>query len=211
MRPCISYSAHTFQANERDKRVCYFAIHIACSVFNPFLASWLLGTRPEQRFSDRTLHNVDSNVHSRGIHTHPYDTESGVLFRGGTHRGPCHLKLGYKTYYGPAAVQQPSTLTYILYSRMISKSFFFVFCAVAVAALTKPNFTPNHSVLQKRLAGQSVAFACYGGGGDCQCPIDLTGDSGGVLMNVYPGFQCAYADGACTWDDKVSDNCICPS
>ncbi|KAI0731884.1 hypothetical protein C8Q72DRAFT_874628 [Fomitopsis betulina] len=85
---------------------------------------------------------------------------------------------------------------------MISKSFFFVFCAVAVAALTKPNFTPNHSVLQKRLAGQSVAFACYGGGGDCQCPIDLTGDSGGVLMNVYPGFQCAYADGACTWDDK---------
>ena len=53
-------------------------------------------------------------------------------------------------------------------------------------------------------AGQYVAFACYGGGGNCACPTDLTGDSHGVLVNVYPGYQCAYTGGACTWDDKVS-------
>ncbi|KAI0728490.1 hypothetical protein C8Q72DRAFT_779784 [Fomitopsis betulina] len=51
-------------------------------------------------------------------------------------------------------------------------------------------------------AGQYVAFACYGGGGNCACPTDLTGDSLGVLINVYPGYQCAYTGGACTWDDK---------
>ncbi|KAI0086851.1 hypothetical protein BDY19DRAFT_959053 [Irpex rosettiformis] len=59
------------------------------------------------------------------------------------------------------------------------------------------------SSLQKRtLTGQTIAFSCYGGGGDCECPSDLNGDSG-VLINVYPGFQCAYAGGACTWDDKT--------
>ena len=52
------------------------------------------------------------------------------------------------------------------------------------------------------LTGQSIAFACFGGGGDCECPIDNNGDSG-VLINVYPGYQCAYPNGACTWDDKV--------
>lgn len=49
---------------------------------------------------------------------------------------------------------------------------------------------------------QPVSFACYGGGGDCNCPADLTGASG-VLINVYPGYQCAYPAGACTWDDKT--------
>ncbi|KAI0781691.1 hypothetical protein BC629DRAFT_1289581 [Irpex lacteus] len=59
------------------------------------------------------------------------------------------------------------------------------------------------SSLQKRtLTGQTIAFSCYGGGGDCECPTDLNGDSG-VLINVYPGFQCAYGGGACTWDDKT--------
>lgn len=52
------------------------------------------------------------------------------------------------------------------------------------------------------IAFQPIAFACYGGGGDCDCPIDLTGDTG-VLINVYPGYQCAYTGGACTWDDVV--------
>lgn len=91
------------------------------------------------------------------------------------------------------------------YSRMVVQGFFVASCVLAMTALAKPNFTPNHSVLQKRLAGQVVAFACYGGGGDCDCPVDLTGDNNGVLINVYPGYQCAYAGGACTWDDKVSD------
>ncbi|EPT00855.1 hypothetical protein FOMPIDRAFT_85963 [Fomitopsis schrenkii] len=85
---------------------------------------------------------------------------------------------------------------------MVAQGFFIAFCALAAAALAKPNKTPNHSTLQKRVAGQSVAFACYGGGGDCDCPIDLMGDDNGVLINVYPGFQCAYASGACTWDDQ---------
>lgn len=57
---------------------------------------------------------------------------------------------------------------------------------------------------RRQLTGQSVAFACYGGGGDCECPVDLNGDNG-VLINVYPGYQCAYAGGACTWDDKTGD------
>ena len=56
--------------------------------------------------------------------------------------------------------------------------------------------------LERRLTGETIAFACYGGGGDCECPIDKNGDSG-VLINVYPGYQCAYPNGACTWDDKV--------
>lgn len=55
---------------------------------------------------------------------------------------------------------------------------------------------------KRTLTGQTIAFSCYGGGGDCECPTDNNGDSG-VLINVYPGFQCAYGGGACTWDDQV--------
>lgn len=58
------------------------------------------------------------------------------------------------------------------------------------------------SLHRRTSAGQTVAFSCYGGGGDCECPRDLNGDDG-VLINVYPGYQCAYPNGACTWDDKV--------
>ncbi|THG96583.1 hypothetical protein EW026_g5274 [Hermanssonia centrifuga] len=58
------------------------------------------------------------------------------------------------------------------------------------------------SDLHRRTTGQTVAFACYGGGGDCECPTDNNNDPG-VLINVYPGFQCAYPNGACTWDDKT--------
>ena len=60
----------------------------------------------------------------------------------------------------------------------------------------------SHSLHRRTLTGQTIAFSCYGGGGDCECPTDNNGDSG-VLINVFPGFQCAYAGGACTWDDKV--------
>lgn len=68
--------------------------------------------------------------------------------------------------------------------------------------------TPGHEFLgaatlgRRTLTGQTIAFSCYGGGGDCECPTDLNGESG-VLINVYPGYQCAYPNGACTWDDKV--------
>ena len=65
-------------------------------------------------------------------------------------------------------------------------------------------FSPSTDLHRRGLTGQNIAFACFGGGGDCECPTDLNGDSG-VLINVYPGYQCAYPNGACTWDDKVSD------
>ena len=73
--------------------------------------------------------------------------------------------------------------------------------AVVAQAFNPAIRSPNPN-LHKRLAGQSIAFACFGGGGDCECPTDLNGGSG-VLINVYPGYQCAYPNGACTWDDKV--------
>lgn len=63
-------------------------------------------------------------------------------------------------------------------------------------------FSPSSNLHRRGLTGQNIAFACFGGGGDCECPSDLHGDSG-VLINVYPGFQCAYPNGACTWEDKV--------
>ncbi|KAI0074904.1 hypothetical protein K474DRAFT_1647405 [Panus rudis PR-1116 ss-1] len=47
-----------------------------------------------------------------------------------------------------------------------------------------------------------VLIGCYpGGAGGCPCPKDLNGDSG-VLINFFPGYQCAYPGGACSWDDQ---------
>lgn len=85
-------------------------------------------------------------------------------------------------------------------------SLFFV--TLRVSASRQAVRSPSHvsldlsSLHRRTLTGQTIAFSCYGGGGDCECPSDLNGDSG-VLINVYPGYQCAYPDGACTWDDKV--------
>ena len=78
--------------------------------------------------------------------------------------------------------------------------------AVSLAAVATA-FTPirrssNPRMHKRDLTGQTVAFACFGGGGDCECPLDTNGEQG-VLVNVFPGFQCAYPDGACTWDDAV--------
>ncbi|KAH8105319.1 hypothetical protein BXZ70DRAFT_1004830 [Cristinia sonorae] len=78
------------------------------------------------------------------------------------------------------------------------------------------------STLAKRDAPQGVLIGCYpGGAGGCPCPIDNFGDSG-VLINVFPGYQCAYPHGACAWNDRdgslfniAQDNCPssapCPS
>lgn len=85
-------------------------------------------------------------------------------------------------------------------------SLFFV--TLQVTALRQTVRSPSYASLEpsslhrRTLTGQTIAFSCYGGGGDCECPSDLNGDSG-VLINVYPGYQCAYPNGACTWDDKV--------
>ena len=76
--------------------------------------------------------------------------------------------------------------------------------ARAALEIRAPGYTFLSNSMHKRsITGQTVAFACYGGGGDCECPVDNNGDSG-VLINVFPGYQCAYPSGACTWDDKAS-------
>jgi hypothetical protein len=89
---------------------------------------------------------------------------------------------------------------------MFSTQIFLLSAFVAsVAAMNAPRsvFSPLSDFHRRGLTGQNIAFACFGGGGDCECPNDLHGDSG-VLINVYPGYQCAYPNGACTWDDKVA-------
>lgn len=59
------------------------------------------------------------------------------------------------------------------------------------------------STLTKRTDLQGVLIGCYpGGAGGCPCPIDKNGDEG-VLINVFPGYQCAYPQGACAWNDEV--------
>jgi hypothetical protein len=34
----------------------------------------------------------------------------------------------------------------------------------------------------------------------CGCPADLTGSSGHFIKMDYSSWQCAYPEGACTWD-----------
>ncbi|KAH8105317.1 hypothetical protein BXZ70DRAFT_517995 [Cristinia sonorae] len=60
------------------------------------------------------------------------------------------------------------------------------------------------STLEKRNDPDAapVLIGCYPGGAQgCPCPKDKNGDSG-VLINFFPGYQCAYPDGACSWDDQ---------
>ena len=80
--------------------------------------------------------------------------------------------------------------------------------ALGATAARHPGRAPAYTDLsagalhRRSFTGQTIAFSCYGGGGDCECPLDTTGEQG-VLINVFPGFQCAYPSGACTWDDAV--------
>ncbi|EPQ53889.1 hypothetical protein GLOTRDRAFT_25998, partial [Gloeophyllum trabeum ATCC 11539] len=34
----------------------------------------------------------------------------------------------------------------------------------------------------------------------CICPADSYGEWG-ILINIFPGYQCAYPNGACAWSD----------
>ena len=36
----------------------------------------------------------------------------------------------------------------------------------------------------------------------CECPLDKN-HAQGVLIHTWPEFQCAYPNGACTWDETV--------
>lgn len=92
--------------------------------------------------------------------------------------------------------------------------------SLLVNAMSTP--TRDVSTLTKRDSPQGVLIGCYpGGAGGCPCPTDKFGDAG-VLINVFPGYQCAYPSGACSWNDKngeldnvAQDNCPssapCPS
>ncbi|KZT69184.1 hypothetical protein DAEQUDRAFT_710749 [Daedalea quercina L-15889] len=88
---------------------------------------------------------------------------------------------------------------------MLTQASLLALIAFAVAAIASPGpwWWPFPPFGHGRSVHQQVAFACYGGGGNCACPTDLTGDSHGVLINVYPGYQCAYTGGACTWHDTT--------
>ena len=73
---------------------------------------------------------------------------------------------------------------------------------VSTALLAGASTTPASTSLQKRTGSQGVLIGCYAGGAGCPCPIDNNGDTG-VLINVFPGYQCAYPNGACSWSDRV--------
>jgi hypothetical protein len=67
------------------------------------------------------------------------------------------------------------------------------FTALAtLAALASASAFSPVSSLTRRDATQ-VTISCSSGHGltGCDCPLDLNGDDG-VLINVFPGYQCAY-------------------
>ncbi|EIN12640.1 hypothetical protein PUNSTDRAFT_130898 [Punctularia strigosozonata HHB-11173 SS5] len=76
---------------------------------------------------------------------------------------------------------------------------------VLTAAVANAASTPASpfSSLHRRQATQQVAVACGppANSQPCACPIDNNYDTG-VLINYFPGYQCAYPGGACTWGDK---------
>ncbi|KAI0074266.1 hypothetical protein K474DRAFT_1665613 [Panus rudis PR-1116 ss-1] len=88
---------------------------------------------------------------------------------------------------------------------------------ISAAAFANGSVTPARhlSSLGKRDDPQGVLIGCYpGGAGGCPCPIDNFGDTG-VLINVFPGYQCAYPSGSCAWsarngelDNIAQDNCL---
>lgn len=70
--------------------------------------------------------------------------------------------------------------------------------------------TRDLTTLERRTSDPDpVLIGCYpGGAGGCPCPKDNNGDKG-VLINFFPGYQCAYPGGACSWDDQVSASLVC--
>lgn len=90
-----------------------------------------------------------------------------------------------------------------MFSRFATVALFSVL-ALTTAALRPQARAAHGNISRRTLAGQTTAFTCFGGGGNCECPDDNNGDQG-VLINVFPGYQCAYAGGACTWDDKTGE------
>lgn len=91
-------------------------------------------------------------------------------------------------------------------SRILSVGFVTVVSAALLASAgTVDTSARDLTTLEERTStADPVLIGCYpGGAGGCPCPKDLNGDKG-VLINFFPGYQCAYPGGACSWDDQVS-------
>lgn len=73
--------------------------------------------------------------------------------------------------------------------------------ACAAVALATHVALPLH----RRTGGGQIPISCNDippETAPCTCPQDLNKDSG-VLINWFPGYQCAYPGGACTWSNTV--------
>lgn len=87
-----------------------------------------------------------------------------------------------------------------MFTRLSSLS---VFCSLLWLVAGAPNTDVVRSLDRRTCPEQPILYASFVAGcNDCKCPIDLNGDSG-VLINVYPGYQCAYPAGPCMWSDTV--------
>jgi hypothetical protein len=82
-----------------------------------------------------------------------------------------------------------------------------IFASLAALATLSPASALFHgSALTRRDGSQhAVTVSCAAGLSlsGCDCPSDNEGHQG-VLINMFPGYQCAYPGGACTWSDKAS-------
>lgn len=99
-------------------------------------------------------------------------------------------------------------------SKMPSRTLFihaFILGSLTVAnafSTYRPLLVGPRSDFERRESLQ-VPVACYNlvedsQPGICDCPTDNNGDSG-VLINLFPGYQCAYSHGACTWDSMTGN------
>jgi hypothetical protein len=100
----------------------------------------------------------------------------------------------------PPSPPSPTVIPTITFSTMFSRLIAFALASAVVVNAASSGFRPA-SALHRRTTHQ-VTIACGVPSDPCVCPSDLNGDSG-VLINVFPGYQCAYPGGACTWNDKV--------
>lgn len=73
-------------------------------------------------------------------------------------------------------------------------------------ALAATAFAANAPIpLHRRTPGGQVPISCNDippETAPCACPLDLNHDTG-VVINIFPGYQCAYPGGACTWSNTV--------
>lgn len=114
--------------------------------------------------------------------------------------------LPIRTWRREPELSVPIPLTQLTFNIMTVIRSSLLFFAVSTTLFTNAMLTlpRDVSTLTKRQAPQGVLIGCYSGGaGGCPCPIDNFGDEG-LLINVFPGYQCAYPEGACSWSDKVS-------